>query len=140
MSPCLVVLTDFFAVSNRALSCAAGLAMPLKAHLLLRPLHGSREVVRITDDEHERPTASALLETVTRNYLVADTPDAPLHLHERHHARVASGVLTEAAQQAADMLVVARHHSFRSGLFHRSVTAQLIQESPIPVLVLPAGN
>jgi nucleotide-binding universal stress UspA family protein len=275
MSPCLVVLTDFFAVSNRALSYAAGLAVPLKAHLLLlhaqhdrllapdefgayhtwageektlqklqklaaaqavptevecsddsisetvrdvmgarerlavvlgqpgfggaprglvartamgllrhaacpllvvpamgwdqfpprrlllavdgdafnlgpqhrtiyrllRALRGTLEVVHITDDEHPRPTASALLETVTRNDLVEDPTDAPLHLHERHHTRVASGVLAEAAQLEADMLVVvARHHSFMSGLLHRSVTAQLILESPIPVLVLPAED
>jgi nucleotide-binding universal stress UspA family protein len=275
MSPCLVVLTDFFAVSNRALSYAAGLAVPLKAHLLLlhaqhdqllapdefgsyhtwageektlqalkklaaaqavptevefseesisetvreiigerqlllvvlgqpsfehaprglvahtamrllrraacpllvvpamgwdkfpprrlllavdghpfnigphhsaiyRLLHalqGTLEVVHITDDEHERPTASALLATVTQNDLVEDIADAPLHLHERYHARVASGVLTEAAQLEADMLVVvARHHSFMGNLFHRSITAQLLQESPIPVLVLPAED
>ena len=35
MTPSLVVLTDFYAVTNRALSYAAGLAVPLKAHLLL---------------------------------------------------------------------------------------------------------
>ncbi|MDB5271424.1 MAG: hypothetical protein JWP58_4464 [Hymenobacter sp.] len=275
MSPCLVVLTDFFAVSNRALSYAAGLAVPLKAHLLLLhaqhdqllapdefgayhtwageektlhaleklaaaqavptevefsdnsisdtvrevigerevlavvlgqagfrhappglvartamgvlrraacplllvpamgwdkfpprrlllavdgdpfslgPHHGAiyrllhalqstLEVVHITDDEHERPTASALLATITQNDLVEDIADAPLHLHERYHARVASGVLTEAAQLEADMLVVvARHRSFMGNLFHRSVTAQLILESPIPVLVLPAED
>ncbi|MBH8558141.1 universal stress protein [Hymenobacter negativus] len=275
MSPCLVVLTDFFAVSNRALSYAAGLAVPLKAHLLLlharhdqllapdefgdhyarageektlhaleklaaaqvvptevelsddsisetvreiigerdllavvlgqpgfehaprglvartamglmrraacpllvvpamgwdkfpprrlllavdgapfslgphhsaiyrllHALHGTLEVVHITDGEHERPTASALLATIIQNDLVEDPADAPLHLHERHHTRVASGVLTEAAQLEADMLVVvARHHSFMGSLFHRSVTAQLIQESPIPVLVLPAED
>ena len=35
MTPSLVVLTDFHAVTNRALSYAAGLAVPLKAHLLL---------------------------------------------------------------------------------------------------------
>ncbi|GAB2849332.1 universal stress protein [Hymenobacter ruber] len=275
MSPCLVVLTDFFAVSNRALSYAAGLAVPLKAHLLLlhaqhdrllapdefgayhtwageertfhelkklaaaqsvptevafsdysiadivhevigerellavvlgqpgfegaprglvartamgllrhaacpllvvpamgwdkfpprrlllaadgdpfnlgpqhhtiyrllRALHATLEVVHITDDEHARPTASALLATITQNDLVEDPAETPLHLHERYHARVASGVLAEAAQLEADMLVVvARHHSVMGSLFHRSVTAQLIQESPIPVLVLPAED
>src|SRR5688500_14774184 len=35
MTPAIVVLTDFFAVSNRALAFAAGLAVPLKAHLVL---------------------------------------------------------------------------------------------------------
>ena len=35
MTPSLVVLTDFFAVTNRALSYAAGLAVPLNAQLVL---------------------------------------------------------------------------------------------------------
>lgn len=35
MIPSLVVLTDFFDVSNHALSYAAGLAVPLDAHLVL---------------------------------------------------------------------------------------------------------
>lgn len=39
MAPSLVVLTDFFAVTNRALSYAAGLAVPLKANLLLHVRH-----------------------------------------------------------------------------------------------------
>ncbi|MBC7449052.1 MAG: universal stress protein [Hymenobacteraceae bacterium] len=34
-TPPLVVLTDFFAVTNRALSYAAGLAVPLQAQLVL---------------------------------------------------------------------------------------------------------
>ena len=49
------------------------------------------------------------------------------------------GILQEAAGQRADMLVViARRHSLLGGLFHRSATAQLLRESAIPVLVLPA--
>ena len=110
-------------------------------HRLLRALQGTLEVVHITDDEHQRPNASALFETIMQNDLVEDTLEEPLPLHERYHARVASGVLEVAAQQEADMLVVvARHHSFMGNLFHRSITAQLIQESPIPVLVLPAED
>jgi len=47
----------------------------------------------------------------------------------------------QAARREADMLVVvARRHSLLGGLFHSSITAQLIQESPIPVLVLPAED
>jgi nucleotide-binding universal stress UspA family protein len=108
---------------------------------LLRALQGTLEVVHITDDEHPRPTASALLDTITQNDLVEDTLDGSLHLHERHHAHVASGVLEEVAQLKADMLVVvARHRSFWGSLFHQSITAQLIQESSIPVLVLPAED
>lgn len=108
---------------------------------LVRALQGTLEVVHITDDEHSRPTASTLLETITQNDLVEDTLNGSLHLHERHHARVASGMLEEVAQLKADMLVVvARHRSFWGSLFHQSITAQLILESPIPVLVLPAED
>ena len=35
----LVVLTDFFAVTNRALSHSAGLAVPLDAQLVLLHVH-----------------------------------------------------------------------------------------------------
>ncbi|MCI1188643.1 universal stress protein [Hymenobacter sp. DH14] len=106
---------------------------------LLRDFGGTLEAVHVTDDEHARPTAGALLETITQNDFVADTRDAPLHLHERYHPRVVDGILAEAAQLAADMLVVvARHRSFMGSLFQESTTARLIQESSIPVLVLPA--
>lgn len=108
---------------------------------LLRALHGTLEAINITDDEHIRPTVSDLLNTITQSELVEDTLAEPLHLHERHHPRIATGVLAEAAQQQADMLVVvARHRSFWGSLFHQSITAQLLQESPIPVLVLPAAE
>ncbi|MDO7852472.1 universal stress protein [Hymenobacter convexus] len=272
MSPCLAVLTDFFAVSNRTLSYAAGLAVPLRAHLLLVHVHhdallapeefrehhtwrgelktfyaleklaaeqpvptevdisndaladavrevvrerdplllllgrpgyegappevltrtatrllrhvpfpllvvpgpgwdkfpprrlllavdghhfrlgvhqsavqhllaatgGTLDVVHVTDDEHARPEVATVLETIAEN----DLPEAPLtasQLHEVYHRDVLRGILEEAARQAADLLVVvARRHSFLGSLFHRSVTARLLQESPIPVLVLPA--
>ncbi|SMB99195.1 hypothetical protein SAMN00120144_0064 [Hymenobacter roseosalivarius DSM 11622] len=34
--------------------------------------------------------------------------------------------------------VVARRHSLAGTMFHWSITAQIIQESPIPLLLLPA--
>ena len=49
--------------------------------------------------------------------------------------------LAEAARQDADLLiVVARQQSLLGSLFHRSITAQLIAQSPLPVLVLPAED
>ncbi|MBH8559069.1 universal stress protein [Hymenobacter negativus] len=268
-SPALVVLTDFFAVSNRTLSYAAGLAVPLHAHLVL--LHVRRDgLLAPAEYSHhttstERQTARQLqhlaagqdvptevdisedflpeaVEDVVRRHhpllLVLGRPgsatmpaeivtntamdllrhapfpllvvptvswdvrpprrlllavdgqpfklpethqllsrllranqgtldvvhvateaapdDAPdvlagiyprgmlqeVEAHRVHHMQqptVVGGVLQQAADMEADMLVVvARRHSLLGGLFHRSVTAQLIQESPVPVLVLPA--
>ena len=58
-----------------------------------------------------------------------------------YDATVVGGVLAEAARQEADVLVVVvRRHSLLGSLFHSSVTAQLIQESTIPVLLLPAED
>ena len=62
-------------------------------------------------------------------------------LHEVYHPTVVGGVLQEAARQQADMLVVvARRHSLLGGVFHDSITARILRESPIPVLVLPAED
>ena len=65
MTPSPVVLTDFHAVTNRALSYAAGLAVPLKAHLLLHARHDALLVPEEYGDSYhiwrdERKTAHAL--------------------------------------------------------------------------------
>ena len=79
-----------------------------------------------------------MLATVQANDLVNVL--AKSQLHEVYSPTVVAGVLEEAARQSADVLVVvARRHSLLGSLFHSSVTARLIQESPIPVLVLPAA-
>lgn len=49
MGPCLIVLADFLAVLNHARSYAAGLAMPLPAHLLL--LHGRHDELLAVDGQ-----------------------------------------------------------------------------------------
>lgn len=80
---------------------------------------------------------AGVLRTVRDNDLVDELPASSLH--QVHHASVVAGVLEAASRQPADMLVVvARPHGLLGGLFHHSVTAQLLRESPIPVLVLPA--
>ena len=62
-------------------------------------------------------------------------------LHKEYHSTVTDGVLEEVARQHANMLVVvARRHTLLGSLFHRSITAQLIAQSPFPVLVLPAED
>ena len=110
--------------------------------VLSRLLHATQatlDVVHVTDDEHARPEDGTVLKTVRANDLVNVLAES--QVHEVYHPSVIDGVLTEAARQKADMLVVAaRHHSLLGSLFHSSITAQLIQNSPIPMLILPAEN
>jgi nucleotide-binding universal stress UspA family protein len=48
------------------------------------------------------------------------------------------GILHAAAELKAQLIVVvARPHTFLGGLFHHSVTADILRRSPVPVLVLP---
>ena len=106
---------------------------------LLQATHATLDAVYVTDDEHALPGAGNVLESVRANGL-ANT-FAENRLHEVYHSTVVSGVLAEAARQEADLLVVVvRRHSLLGNLFHESVTAQLIQESSIPVLLLPGED
>ncbi|SFP89629.1 universal stress protein [Hymenobacter arizonensis] len=106
---------------------------------LLFATKATLDVVHVTDDEQARPDKDAVLETVRDNDLVSLFAES--QLHEVYSPTVAGGVLEEAARQEADMLVVVvRRHTLFGSLFHRSVTAQLIQESAIPVLLLPAED
>ena len=104
---------------------------------LLHATHATLDVVHVSNDAQARPDEGAVLETVRANdpgHGIAES-----RLHEVYHPAVVAGVLGVAARQQADLLVVvARHHSLLGSLLHRSVTALLIQASPIPVLILPA--
>ena len=52
----------------------------------------------------------------------------------------AEGLLTATQDAQADMVItLARPRSFMSDLFHRSVTARLVELCPVPVLVLPTA-
>ena len=104
---------------------------------LLQATQATLDAVYVTDDEHARLDSGNVLDTVRANDLVSTFVEN--RLHEVYNPTVVAGVLEEAARQEADMLVVVvRRHSLLGSLFHRSVTAQLIQESAIPVLLLPA--
>ena len=106
---------------------------------LLHALEGTLDVVHVTDDGQAQPENGAVLATVRANNLV-DT-FAASRLHQVYHSSVVEGVLNEAAHQKADILVVvARRHTLLGSLFHESITARLIEQSPIPVLVLPAED
>ena len=104
---------------------------------LLAATQGWLDVVHVVGDGETMPGPETLLGTVRENDLVDALPDSCLH--QVYQRTVHGGVLEEAARLDADMLViVARPHSWLGGLFHASVTARLLRESPIPVLLLPA--
>jgi nucleotide-binding universal stress UspA family protein len=80
---------------------------------------------------------TAALDSVLRTDLAKNLS----HLQTRcvSDAVPAEGILEAAASGEFDMVVVvARARSFLGALFHRSVTAQVVLHSPLPVLVLPA--
>lgn len=106
---------------------------------LLYATEGTLDVVHVTDDEHARPDTDEVRQTVVANDLVDQLPAS--RQHEVYNPSVLAGIFQEAARQEVDMLVVvARHHSVLGGLFHQSQTARLIQESAIPVLLLPTED
>ena len=106
---------------------------------LLQVAGGTLAVVRVVDDSHARLGTETILQTVAANDLTDELP--PSQLYEVYNRSIVDGVLAEATRQGADLLVVvARHHSLLGSLFHRSVTAQLIERSAIPMLVLPAED
>ena len=106
---------------------------------LLRATVGSLDVLHVTTDNEARPDGGTVRQSVAANDLMDELPAS--RVHEVYNPVVCDGILQEAVRQGADMLVVvARHHSALGGLFHDSITAQLIQQSPIPVLLLPAED
>ena len=104
---------------------------------LLAATQGTLGVVHVITEETAQHGPAVVLETVRENDLVDALPEASLR--QVYRPAVMEGVLQEAGRQQADVLVVvARPHSLLGSLFHDSVTGQLLRESPIPVLVLPA--
>ncbi|MBD2721042.1 universal stress protein [Hymenobacter armeniacus] len=109
-------------------------------HRMLQATQGTLDVVHVTVPDQVRPDAAKMLSTLRQTGLTEEP--LPLdRLHEINQSDIVGGVLGEAARQQADLLVVvARRHCLLGSLFHRSVTAQLIQESMVPVLVFPAED
>ena len=115
---------------------------PLNQRVLRQLLHATGatlDAVHVSPDLHAHPNPPSVAATLRAAHLVEELPAE--RFHAVRHPSVVGGVLAEAARQDADLLVVvARRHSFLGSLFHHSVTAQLIGQSPIPVLVLPADD
>ena len=106
---------------------------------LLRATLASFQVVHVTNENSGKAPAADVLDTIRANDLVDTLPEG--NDHEVFQPTVVAGILHEIARHDADLLVVvARRHSLLGSLFHESITAQLLRESPIPVLLLPAED
>ena len=88
----------------------------------------------VEDDEG----CALALRAVQASGLVQGLPTPELRGYQHEH--YAQGVLAAALDAQADLVVVlARQRSYLGDLFHRSITAQLLQTCPVPVLVLPVA-
>jgi nucleotide-binding universal stress UspA family protein len=117
------------------------LDLPEKAKVvdqLLGNLHCKLAIMHVSRAEsHAEAAGRRAVYEVRRSGLAALPDEETAHLV--CNADAATGILQGADELEADLLViVARPHSWVGSLFHRSVTAQVIKKSTIPVLVLPA--
>ena len=106
---------------------------------LLDALAAALTVLHVTPTGQSEDYPDQPLEWVRRAGLASDL--TTLTRHRRVSApHPAEGVLRVAGTQEFDLVtLVARPRSFLGRLFHHSVTAQVMLNSPIPVLVLPAS-
>jgi nucleotide-binding universal stress UspA family protein len=126
---------------RRVMVAADGQSFTLAPHALalkelLHALQPTVSVVHVAPHAHgpshadmalEAVRATAMFGAITNNSLYEVREEAP-----------AEGLLHAADELNADLIVVlARPHTFLGGLFHRSVTARVLRQSPVPVLVLP---
>jgi nucleotide-binding universal stress UspA family protein len=111
------------------------------AALALHPLFalpGVELVVAHVSDSEDDAGCGAALRAVQLSGLVKGVATPELRGYE--HDNYAEGLLAAVADTGADLVVVlARQRSYLGELFHRSVTAQLLERCPVPVLVLPVA-
>ncbi|WP_167855484.1 universal stress protein [Hymenobacter fodinae] len=132
MSPSLVVLTDFFAVSNRALSYAAGLAVPLGAHLVL--LHVRHNGLLCPEEEAAAPTVQQTRQAL---YSLADTQPVPTQVEISE--QVLPTAVTEAIRHHQPQLLVLGHPGAESPLARDFAKAalNLLHHVRFPLLLVP---
>ncbi len=142
--PLLVVSAAAPAAAPRRILIAAdreAFTLEPEAHYLrqLLALPGTELVVAHVSSGAEDDEGCALaLRAVQASGLVAGLPLPELRGYE--HADYGAGLLAAVQDTGADLVVVlARQRSYWGGLFHRSVTAQLLATCPVPVLVLPVA-
>jgi nucleotide-binding universal stress UspA family protein len=105
---------------------------------LLQALPCTLELVHIPAPTAPIPPSAHLLRLAHTSGLAAGLTAEQVHLVPETTS-IAADIQRICAERNTDLLVlIARPHHFLDGLFHRSVTAQLIQESAIPVLLVPA--
>ncbi|ALD20643.1 universal stress protein [Hymenobacter sp. DG25A] len=101
---------------------------------LFKALHAELTVLHIVT---QNETAARALNTLTQTGLTIDL--APVQTKAIRNHDPAEGILQAAKPEDYDMvMMVARPRSFLGKLFHRSVTAQVLLQSPLPVLIVPA--
>lgn len=106
---------------------------------LLLALQPTTSVVHVATQAHGPSPADVALESVRRTGLFGAITSSSLY--EVREETPAEGILLAASELRAQLIVLlARPHSFLGGLFHRSVTAQVLRLSAVPVLVLPTTN
>ncbi|MCC3156688.1 universal stress protein [Hymenobacter sp. 15J16-1T3B] len=104
---------------------------------LLGALGGSLSILHVVPEPAGASAEQRVRREVERSGVAPLSADC--HPHCVTHTDAAEGILQGAAEVGADLLVlVARRHTSLSRLFHRSVVAQLIGQSPLPLLLLPA--
>ncbi|PJJ59385.1 universal stress protein [Hymenobacter chitinivorans] len=113
------------------------LAAPARAvPEVLGTLRAAVTVVHVAEPEDDDSCRPSLV-SVQQAGLLTDGQN-PVSTHGTRHLDVPRGI--EQAMQAtrAELLVlIARRHNVLGRLFHRSVTAQMIRQAQLPVLVLP---
>jgi nucleotide-binding universal stress UspA family protein len=106
---------------------------------LLLVLQPATRVVHIASHTHDPSPADVGLASVRRTGLFGALNSQSLY--EVRAETPAAGILQAAHELQSQLIVLlARPHSFLGALFHRSVTAQVLRQSPVPVLVLPTTN
>ena len=105
---------------------------------LMAAWHASYTVVHVTAAPEPLTLSSRMaLADVRASRLLP--PATSLVLQESHHPIPATGIVEALYGPRIDLLVlIARPRSFLGRLFHRSVTAQVLRHTPVPVLLLPA--
>ncbi|MCB2379203.1 universal stress protein [Hymenobacter sp. BT635] len=108
-----------------------------RAARLIREWHAATTVVHVTHPGERQafPGQRALAHVHLSELL----PDQPLELYEESGVAAAAGILQAITDTQAEVLIlIARPRSFWGQLFHRSVTAQVLRQATVPVLLLPA--
>ena len=108
----------------------------------LRPLLALPDVVvlvaHVSSGVDDDEGCALALRAVQASRLVEGLPVPELRGYQ--HAHYDQGIIAAAYDTQADLVIVlARQRSYLGELFHHSVTARLLENCPVPVLVLPAA-